>query len=36
MSRKRVFEDHTLDNVELTRRFHDRAASIDNELDEAF
>lgn len=37
MGRKRLSEDgHKMNNVELTRRFHDKAASIDQQLDQAF
>jgi len=33
---RKLLTDHRLTNTELTRRFHDRAASIDPQLDEAF
>lgn len=33
---RKLITDHRLDNTEVTRRFHDRAASIDAELDRAF
>lgn len=36
MGRRRVFDDHRLDNTEKTRRFHDKTAAIDIELDAAF
>ena len=35
MSRKRIFEDHTLSNLENQHRVQDRASSIDDQLDVA-
>lgn len=33
---RKLISDHRLNNMELTRRFHDKAASIDDNLDQAF
>ena len=33
--RKRVFEDHVMTSMEKKRRFVDKAASIDKDMDEA-
>lgn len=35
MAKKRIYEDRALTNTELKRRHDDKAASIDEELDEA-
>lgn len=36
MARQRIFKDHVISNVENQHRIQDRAASIDEKLDEAF
>lgn len=35
MAKQRVFQDHALSSMEKKRRYTDKAASIDKDLDEA-